>query len=211
MKKIVIVGGGGHSKVVQDIIQAGAEYELIALLDDKYKTREKRGECIFAPISYATELMQAEEEVRFVVAIGDNRVRKQIAERLASEQARFAALIHPAAVISSSAVVEAGTVVMPYAVIQADTVVGQHAIINTAAVVEHDNKIGDFAHISPKAALTGNVQIAEGVHIGAGAVVIPGKKVEAWSVVGAGSTVISDLPEGITAVGTPAKVIQAIY
>ncbi|MEK4027786.1 acetyltransferase [Pseudobacillus sp. FSL P4-0506] len=211
MKKIAIVGGGGHSKVIQDIIRAGAEYEIVALLDDKYPSPEKRGELIFAPVSYASQLKQAGEEVRFVIAIGDNRIRKQMAERLASIDAQFAVLIHPSAVISPSAVVEAGTVVMPYAVINADTFVGRHAIINTAAVIEHDNKIEDFAHISPNAALTGSVHVEEGVHIGAGAVVIPGKRIGAWSVVGAGAAVINDIPEEVTAVGTPAKIIQYIH
>lgn len=206
MKEIAIIGGGGHSKVIQDIIQAGEQYKPVALLDDKYEALQQKGEFIFAPISDAVKLI--EREVEFVVAVGNNRIRKRLAEKLAAERARFAVLIHPAAVISPSAVIEAGTVVMPGAVIQADTVIGRHAIINTAAVVEHDNRIEDFVHISPRAALTGNVEAAEGAHIGAGAVVIPGKKIGPWSVVGAGSAVISDIPKEVTAAGTPARIIQ---
>ncbi|KAB7707394.1 acetyltransferase [Bacillus aerolatus] len=207
MKAIVVIGEGGHSKVVQDIIKAEAEYKLVALLDDKYTISQKSDKVILAPISYAFKLMQEEKEVHFIVAIGNNRVRKQIVERLASKNAHFAVLIHPSAIVSPSALIKDGTVVMPNAVINAAAVIGQHTIINTAAVVEHDNRIGDFSHISPNVTLTGNVTVGTGTHIGAGAVVIPGKTIGPWSVVGAGSVVIGDLPQEITAVGAPARVI----
>ncbi|KAB7707375.1 acetyltransferase [Bacillus aerolatus] len=207
MKPIAVIGEGGHSKVVQDTIQAMGEYQLIALLDDKYTEPSKEGKVILAPVSYAFELMQIETKVQLVIAIGNNRVRKQIAERLAAQNARFAVLIHPTAVLSPSAVIKEGTVVMPNTVINADAEIGRHVIINTSAVIEHDNFVGDYAHVSPGAILTGNVTVGEGTQIGAGATVIPGNRIGQWSMIGAGSTVITNIADEVTAVGAPARVI----
>jgi len=207
MKLIAVIGRGGHSKVVQDVIRAMDEYQLIALLDDKYIKPDHKDGIIFAPINHAFELMKAEEEIHFVIAIGSNHIRKQIAERLEAKGARFAVLVHPSAVVSSSVIIQEGTVVMPKAVINAEAIIGKHVIVNTASIIEHDNHIGDFAHISPSSTLTGGVAIGEGVHIGAGAVVIPGKSVGAWSIVGAGGVVTDNLPEEITAVGVPTRIM----
>lgn len=204
--KVGIIGLGGHSRVIQDILLATQGFEIIAYFDDRYKEEFIQFGVFYGPIDSIYTFVSTEKDMKFVIAIGKNCIRKEIAKRLELSEEQYAIAIHPSAIISKSAKVGFGTVVMPYAVINANTIIGNHSIINTSSVVEHDNKIGDFAHISPNVTLTGGVEIEEGAHIGAGATVIPNKKVGKWSMVGAGATVIHNLPGSCTAVGTPAKV-----
>ena len=97
---------------------------------------------------------------------------------------------------------------MPNVVINANSQIGQHVIINTGTIVEHDNWIGDYVHLSPNATLCGTVRVKPLTHIGAGVTVIQGKIIGRQSMIGAGATVITDIPDQVVAVGTPAKVIK---
>lgn len=207
MKKLVMVGQGGHSKVIKDIILAGNEYQICAILDDKYGEPIQKSKIIYAPISYAATLCK-EQETFFIIAIGNNSVRRKISEALENIGVQFAIVKHPTAVISPSAEIGRGSVIMPYCIVNADTIIGEHVIINSSSVIEHDNKINNYVHISPKAVLTGNVFVGEGTQIGAGATVIPNIKIGSWSMVGAGATVVSDIPSKVTVVGVPAKIIS---
>lgn len=143
----------------------------------------------------------------FIVSIGSNVVRKRIAESLSAD---FCRVFHPSAVISPSAVIGEGTVVMQGAVIQAEARVGKHCIVNTAATIDHECCLGDYVHLSPRVTLCGNVQVDEGIRIGAGATVIQGVKIGRWCVIGAGSVVTKDIPDGVVAVGTICKPIKPI-
>lgn len=207
MKKIVIVGEGGHSKVIKDIVIATQEYEVCALLDDKYDKPVQKDKVIYAPISYANTLCE-KKEIFFTIAIGNNSIRKKIVKILEGIGVQFPILKHPTAAISPSAEIGRGSVIMPNCVVNADTVIGEHVIINSSSVIEHDNYINDYVHISPKAVLTGNIFVGEGTQVGAGATVIPNIKIGSWSIVGAGATVISDVPSNVTVVGVPAKIMS---
>jgi acetyltransferase EpsM len=208
MNPIVIIGEGGHSKVIQDIITAVNDYIIIAILDEKYEYIQKREEILYGPISAAPIIENDFKNIKFIIAIGNNQVRSEIVKRLRLQKDRFATLIHPSAIISPSASIGEGTVVMPNCVVNANAKIGKHVIINTGAIIEHDNHIGDYAHISPNATLTGNVYIGEGAHVGASATVIPGIKIGEWSIVGAGSTVIRAIPPFSKAVGSPTRLIN---
>lgn len=208
--KVAIIGQGGHSKVIQDIILSNNEYEIAGYLDDRYEDITIIDNIYCGPISAAYEMINYFNQIKFVIAIGDNKVRKLIVEKLRLSNGCYATLVHKTAVVSPSAKIGNGTVVMPNVVINADSQIGNHAIINTSSVVEHDNIIGDFVHISPRATLTGSVIIEEGVHIGAAATMIPSVKVSGWSIIGAGSVVINDISPECTAVGIPAKVINEV-
>ncbi|WP_246943880.1 acetyltransferase [Bacillus pinisoli] len=208
---IVIIGHGGHSKVVSDIILATEGIQVLGYLDHKYKTKEVINNFICAPISEVREIKENNDDVRFVMAIGDNRVRKEIIETLDLSSDDFISLLHPTASISSSAKIGYGTVVMPNAVINADAVIGCHSIINSAAIVEHDCYLGDFVHLCPNSTLAGAVKVESGCMIGSGATIIPNKTIGEWTVVGAGATVIDHLPRNSKAVGTPARIIENHY
>lgn len=206
--KITIIGQGGHSKVIQDIISSNKEYEIVAYLDDRYGDTTVVDNIYFGPISAAQKILDCFDNIKFIIAIGNNKARKSITQKLDLSDDYYATLIHKTAVVSPSAKIGYGTVIMPNAVINADAQIGNHIIINTSSVVEHDNKLNDFVHVSPGSTLTGSVEIEEGTHIGAGATVIPNVKIGKWSVIGAGAVVTHDIPSNCTAVGIPAKVIR---
>ncbi|MGV3488737.1 MAG: acetyltransferase [Tuberibacillus sp.] len=203
---ITIIGRGGHSKVIQEMVMDNKENKIAGYLDDKYSYLAFDNHQFVGPVSCADKIIKVYRELKFIVAIGHNALRKSIVQKLALEKDDYVTMIHRTAVISPSARIGKGTVIMANAVVNADAVIGDHCIINSGAVIEHDCAIGDFAHVSPNATLTGNVKLGEGTHIGAGAVVIPNMFVNEWSVIGAGAAVIDHIPSYSTAIGIPAKV-----
>lgn len=205
MKSILIIGNGGHAKVVRDVIEAEGNYKVSGYLDDNIEKMYKEKDLIFDNLR---NIQLYQENYYFVIAIGNNKIRNKIFDKINVSSERFPALIHPRAIISKTAEIGNGTVVMPGAIVNAETVIGQHAIINTGSVVEHDCVIKDYTHISPGAVLTGNVSVGESTQVGANATVIPNLKIGAHVMVGAGSTVISDVRDNVMVVGSPAKVIK---
>ncbi len=208
---IVIVGGGGHSKVIADIIALKPDCRITAVLDDKYSSVSLQDGMYQGPLSYAKQLLQDRPHLKFIVAVGDNAVRKSIVTRLELMQEQFAVLIHPSAVVSPSATIGPGSVVMAHCVVHADAIIGTHTIVNTGAIIEHDTKLADYVHAAPRTTLTGAAEAAEGVMIGAGAIVIPQVKIGKWATVGAGATVIHDVAAHCTVVGTPAREMVKVY
>lgn len=205
MTNIVLVGAGGHSKVIQDIVKANDEQRLHAVLDQNFKSSESQGSIIFGGMDMIADLLKT--DCQFCIAIGNNEVRKKLKLEFNFPLDRYISLIHPTAVISPNAIIGNGTVIMPNAVVNAGAIIGNHCIINSGAVVEHDNRLGDFIHVSPNATLAGTVTIGEGTQVGSGATVIPEKKIGNWSVVGAGAVVTRDIEDDVTIVGVPASEI----
>ncbi|WP_039075437.1 acetyltransferase [Bacillus sp. MSP13] len=210
MRNVAIVGDGGHGKVIRELINARSDTCLAAVLDDKFRTFEAGKEWYTGPPEAVSEVRRLIPDVLFLIAIGNNSIRKQQAERLGLNKEDFITLIHPSAIVSKSAVIGEGTVIMAGAIIQADVRIGAHCIINTGAVAEHDNHISDFVHLSPRVTLSGAVAVQEGAHVGTGAAVIPQLTIGSWSIVGAGSAVIRSIPDRVTAAGAPARIISPI-
>lgn len=194
MATINLFGASGHAKVIKDIIAANGD-NVGCLYDDAPHCDDISG----SPV-YKTSSVKVEGPM--IVSIGSNRVRKLISDKYSLQ---YAKAIHPRSIVSPSAQIGDGTVVMQGAIIQSDAEIGRHSIINTGASVDHECVIGDFVHISPHATLCGNVRVGEGTWIGAGSIVIPGVKIGQWCVIGAGSVVINDIPDGTIAVGNPCK------
>ncbi|QDY44809.1 acetyltransferase [Planococcus glaciei] len=202
---IILIGDSGHARVITDnLVSCG--HQVIAKLDDKYSELFKEAGCWFGPVSEVHALIQ-KEGAKVIVAIGANTVRKKIVEHLALTADHYATAIHKDAIVSPSAVLGQGTVVMPGAVVNAAAQIGNHSIINSRAVVEHDCTVGDYVHVSPGATVAGVATISDGVLIEAGASVIPTKRVGEWSVVRAGSAVLEDVEAFTTVVGVPAQVV----
>jgi sugar O-acyltransferase (sialic acid O-acetyltransferase NeuD family) len=201
MHNLIIIGAGGHAKVVVDIANA-LGYNILGFLDDNTAINEFANLKQLGKIKDCTKYI---DKAEFVIAIGNNAVRKRIAEEY---NLKFAILIHPSAVVSPNATIGEGSVVMPLCVINSNTQIGEHCIINTAAIVEHDNKISDFSHISPNATLCGTVNIGDMCHIGAAATVINNTNICSDCIIGAGAVVTKDINKSNTYVGVPAKVIK---
>jgi acetyltransferase EpsM len=204
--KIIILGNGGHSKVIREMISSLINHKIIAILDDKYEVEFQGKGVLYAPFSYLKKLL--DDDVKVVIAIGDNTARKKIAETSIIRPDQYLSVVHSTAVVSSTATIGSGTVVMANAVINAEAIIGDQCIINTGAIIDHENRIGKYTHISPNATLTGNVSVGEGVHIGASATIIPGINIGEWVTIGAGSTVIQSIPAYSTAVGSPTRIIK---
>lgn len=192
-----LYGASGHAKVIRDIIRAqGGDVEL--LYDDNPAIETLCGVRVDRPDNVTGPL---------IISIGNNAIRKKIAGKL--DHVEFGRAIHPSAIISPSAKIGEGTVVMAGTVIEPETKIGKHCIINTQASVNHECVIGDYVHISPGATLCGDVHVGAGSWICAGAVIVQGIRIGRNCTVGAGSVVLKDLPDGSTAVGVPARIIKS--
>lgn len=196
---IVIVGAGGHAKVVADLVRVlGGRVQCF--VDTVNPARD--GEVFFGSVVKAN----MPDVGTAIVAIGDNASRLAMMKQLTDIGWSLPVLVHPAAVISPSAQLGAGTVVMAQAVVQADAILGTACIVNTGAIVEHDGVLGDAVHLAPRACLCGNVTVDEQTFVGAGTVVREKMTIGARVMLGAGSVVVTSLPDGVQAMGVPARV-----
>jgi acetyltransferase EpsM len=209
MKKLILVGGGGHSKVILDVMSAQGEYELAGIGDDKYTHTFLQHGVPNGPVADMIKLLE-QDDYHLIIAIGSNRIRHAVKHRLGLPESKYAILIHPKAIIGSEVTIGEGSVIMPGAIINYGAFIGHHCIINSGSIIEHENALGNFVHISPSAALGGDVTIGDGAHIGIGAKVIEGRRIGGWSTLGAGAVAITDIPQHCTAIGVPAKPIKYV-
>jgi UDP-perosamine 4-acetyltransferase len=207
MSGVVVLGAGGHAKVVIEILRAmGERVDLCIGGADSPDT------CAGVPVVRGDEhlhTLAARGYTRAFVAIGANAVRRQVGQDARDAGFTLIRAISPQAVISPSARIGEGVAVMAGAVLNAEAVVEDFAILNTGATVDHDCRIGAAAHVGPQCALAGQVQVGEGSFLGIGCKVIPLVTIGRDVVVGAGSVVIADLPDHVTALGVPARVTRS--
>ena len=199
-EKVVIVGAGGHAKVVADTVRKRGDVVLGFLDDDD----SRRGTDFFGSkiLGRISEYEQYSADARFILAIGNNAVRRKLS--CAMTCAWYTA-IHPTAIIGEGVAVGEGSFIGAGAVINPDAVIGSHTIINTRTVIEHDCTVGPCTHVSPNATLCGGVSVGANGWIGAGAAVIQGIHVCDGVTVGAGAVVVKSIEQSGTYVGVPAK------
>ena len=200
MTRFVVIGAGGHGKVVVATLQAAGQ-AMSAVMDSN---PERVGSTVLGiPVQLLGAGTNAEGPA--VIGVGDNAARKALAGRLAWD---WATAIHPTAIVHESVTVEPGAVVFAGAIIQPGAHIRSHAIVNTGARVDHDCDIEAFAHVAPGVSMSGGVRVGEGALVGVGASIAPGCTIGAWSIIGAGAVVTTDIPDHVTAVGVPARVIK---
>ncbi len=210
MITVIILGAGGHAQVVADILmrahEAGGDCKPIAYLDDD---QALIGTVILGLSVVGTigQLGQFDHDA-VIVAIGDNRPRSRVFESVRARGEQVIDVIHPAAVLAPDVRLGEGVMVGAGVVVNTGSVIGENVILNTGCIIDHHNYIGAHAHIAPGARLSGGVVIGNGTLVGTGASIIPYRKVGQWSIVGAGAAVVDDIPDGVTAVGVPARVIK---
>lgn len=203
--RLYVIGAGGHAKVVlATALAQGWSRDAVHLVDD---SPAAQGRVLLGQMVEGTSApVLSDPGALAVLAIGANAARARLA---AQARCRFATLVHPAATVHESVRLGAGTVVFAGAVIQPDATLGEHVILNTGASIDHDCHIGDVVHLAPGTRLAGGVRIGAGSFVGIGAVVLPGVGLGRDVTVGAGAAVIRDLPDGVTAVGVPARVLPS--
>lgn len=206
MNGLLIVGAGGHGRVVLDTALAMNRWERIAFLDDYHKNSSIYGYPVIGRINQAREFLNDYKDA--VIAIGDNFMRVQLLKEFMEMGFNLPVVKHPQAFISKNAEVESGTMIFAQAAVNVGAKVGFGCIINTASVVEHDCILGDGVHLSPGVRLGGEVRIGKYSWIGIGASVIHRIAIGEGVIIGGGAAVINDIEDYVTAVGVPARVVK---
>lgn len=202
MKEIIIIGSGGHAKVIIDILERSNK-KIYGILDDDLNKKDLKV-LGYSILGTTKDIEKYKQNYSFIIGIGNNAIRKKIA--IENKDLNYEQAIDPSAIISKNIKIGTGTVIMPGAIINVDSKIGNHCIINTGAIIEHDNIIEDYVHISPKGVLCGGVKIGEETWIGANSVIIQGIKIKEKSIVGAGSVVVRHINKGIVVYGNPARI-----
>ncbi len=207
MNNLLVIGAGGHGRVVADAALAAGRYDTVGFLDDRFaEYKSALGKPVLGPISAALSFLHEYSDA--VVAIGDNQLRLELINKLLLLGFYIPVIIHPKAAVGADIRLGPGTVILANAVVNTGSVLGIGVIVNTGATVDHDNVLGDGAHVSPGVHLAGEVSIGSFSWIGTGAVIIPQVQVGEHSIVGAGAVVIRNVPDGVTVVGVPAHILR---
>ena len=204
MKSLIIIGAGGHGRVIADIAQKSKKYKKIGFLDDN-----ALGECLGFPIlGKVFEMKNFIGKADLFVAIGNNLARQKLIEELLELGASVPTLIHPSAIIGSGVCIDKGTAVMAGAIINPCAKIGKGVIINTCSSVDHDCVVHDYAHIAVGVNVAGTVVLGERAWIGAGATIKNNVSISCDAIIGAGAVVVDNIETAGTYVGVPAKKIK---
>jgi UDP-perosamine 4-acetyltransferase len=203
---VIIVGAGGHAKVIIELFAAGAKNRVVGLIDNA-----KSGAVLDIPIvgtDADLRRLRCSGVERAFVALGDNERRVAMGRHLQGCGFQIVNAISPTAIISPSVTVGTGIAIMAGAVINAECQIEDFAIINTGAVVDHDGHVGEGSHIAPGCTLAGSVKIGRLAFIGTGTSIIPSISVGDEAIVGAGACVIRNIPARMSAIGVPARILH---
>lgn len=206
MLEVVIIGAGGHAKVVLDACLSSG-MPVRGFLDRTDAVTGPRA----LPILGGDDLLNDDSfraGIAVMVGIGLPKPHRRVTDAALAAGARFARVIHASAIVSDTVEIGTGTFVNAGAVINADTRIADHCIVNTRVSIDHDCELGEFVNIAPGAVLAGGVRCGEGVFVGAGATVGPGVALGKGAVVASGAAVLHDVPPNTTVGGVPAKPIR---
>ncbi|WP_069650357.1 acetyltransferase [Caloranaerobacter ferrireducens] len=209
-EKVILIGGGGHCKVVIDAIKRENRYEIVGITDIRSIGEKVLNVPIIGNDSKLQEIRNSGINKALITlgSIKDNSYRISLYDKVKRIGFSFINVIHPQAIIGEQVFMENGNVILPGVIINACTRIGNNCIINTGSIIEHDCVIGDHVHISPGVKIAGGVKIGKGSFIGIGSTIIQGVKIGNNVTIGAGAVVIEDIPDNAIVVGIPAKNIK---
>jgi len=208
VKRLMILGAGGHGKVVAEIAKLMKQWDEIAFLDDNLELKEVNGYKVIGALRNYS-LYRDKYDFAFV-AIGNNKLRTDLINDIMELNIQIPVLIHPFTSISCNTQIGAGTVVMAGAVINTNTSIGKGCIINTSSSVDHDCIIGDGVHISPGVNIGGTSSIGNNTWICIGANVANNINIGRSAIVAAGAAVVRDIDDDMLVGGVPAKYIKKL-
>lgn len=208
---VIVIGAGGHAKVVLDVLLERGQ-RVIGLLDSDPAKKNK--ELLGVPVLGGDEILASypPNNVSLVLGIGSSgrpNHRRNIYEALKSRGYLFPVFVHPSAIITHAVEISDGTIVMAGAVVQPGCRIGANCIVNTGARIDHDCQLGNHVHVAPGAILCGDVCVGADSHIGAGSTIIQGINVGEGAIVAAGALVVDNIPDRTTVLGVPARKRQA--
>lgn len=211
MNKLIIIGSGGHAKVLINILQTYTKNEIVGILDANTSLHNKEvlGVKVLGPDEEITN--HPANKVQLVNGIGSIDVPKQrkfIFNKFKTMGYQFFSVIHPFSHIAKDAVLGEGVQIMAGSIIQPGCCIGNNVIVNTRVTIDHDCHINEHVHLAPGAILSGNISIGDGSHIGTGAVIVQSITLGKDCLVGAGAVVIRDVPKKSRVAGVPAKTMK---
>jgi len=186
-ESVVLLGTGGHSKVIAGILDA-------------------QGRAVGAALDRDSEERLESMSRACIVAIGDNQRRQEVAQRVTGRwpDVVWVTAVHPTATVARGVRIGPGACLMAGTILNPGATVGTHAIINTGAIIDHDVHVGAGAHVGPGVVCAGGVVVGQQAMIGIGARIGPGLRIGDRATVGAGAVVMKNVPDGATVVGIPA-------
>lgn len=200
--KLIIIGAGGHGRVVADIARKMGSWQQIVFLDDDESIEASMG---MKAVGKTSDAFNYINECDIFIAIGNNRTREKLQSRLEAAGATIPVIIHPKAIVAQQVCLGTGTVLMAGCIINCCSLIGKGCIVNTGATIDHDNLIEDYVHISPGSNLGGKVFVGKSTWVGIGAIIINNINIAAGCIVGAGAVVVNDIDDNGTYTGTPAR------
>ncbi len=200
--KLLIIGAGGHGKVVADIAQLMGKWRDIYFLDDNSDLKTVSGCEVIGQVKDLYKFVGTHD---IFVAIGNNAVREELTRHAEEYGAHIPSIIHPTAIIAKDVIIGPGSTIVAGAIINTHTVIGRSCIVNTGATIGHDNVLRDFVHVSSGCNLAGTVEVGRRTWIGLGAVICNNISITENCLVAAGSVVINNLAVSGTYYGIPAK------
>lgn len=209
METIIVIGGGGHARVVIGILRKLNSY-VIQGYTDLRNCGELQGARYLGDDDSISGLLSTSRPNAAVLAVGQVGLGKKRYDiwRGLDRHLVFPAIVSPDAIVNDEVVVSDGVVVMDGAIVNPGARLGRGVIANTHSTIEHDVMLGDWVHVASGATIAGGVEIGAFSMVGAGATVIEGKSIPAETIVGAGATVVDDLTEPGVYIGTPARRIR---
>ncbi len=207
--KIVIVGAGGHGRVVLDILRNNHQFDIAGFIDSNSALHGQTMDGI--EILGDLSLIAKFPELGIggsIVAIGDNRIRQAYAQTLEKAGVSLVSAIHPAASIAGNANIGKNVVIAAGANVCAHVTIEDSVILNTGCIIDHESTIHKSAHICPGVRIAGHVKIKQAAFVGIGATIIQGITIGESAVVGAGAVVLEDVNPYSTVVGVPARVVK---
>ncbi len=208
--RVLILGAGGHGRVVLDILLQVGRRQVVGFLDNNADIRGRRidGIPVLGTVDELVELANRLEISGAIVAIGDNGVRRGLARDIEAAGIELVNAVHPSATLARNATLGRNVVVAAGVVVCAHCQIGDSVILNTGCIVDYQTMIGEGCHICPGVRIAGRVKVEPGTFIGIGATIIPKVTLGCESIIGAGSVVIEDVPPLATVVGVPAQSIK---
>lgn len=207
IKPLIILGAGGHAKVVLDLISDLSDLAVEAIVAPEISRDPLFANITLLPsdqhvLEYPNDSVML---INGIGSIGVSEKRRRIYEYYKDRGYVFHILKHNSAIVSRSAALHEGTQIMAGCVIQTGCSIGVNSIINTRSSIDHDCSIGDHVHVAPGVTLSGGVTVGSGSHIGTGATVIQGITIGANVTVAAGAVVITNIVDNSIVKGVPAR------
>jgi acetyltransferase EpsM len=212
MKKIILIGAGGHAAELRDYIRYQNEntdrekIEVVGFIDDDQSTYDHYG--FEEPFLGDVQNHEVRSDVEYLMGIANLKFRREIIQNFNKKGAEITGFIHPTALISPSAEIGDGVVISHNASVGPKVKIGNYNILNSRCTIGHDTVLGDFNFVSPQVALSGNTVVGNENLLGTNAATTPGVKIGNNNLIGAGAIVIKDVPDGVTVVGNKARIIS---